>query len=70
MLDKHPWIALLGWLPPVYLIGLIRVIGNDDYDVVVGDLFDLAVTIPAIPWWPQNLYNRKRREKERRMQWH
>ena len=26
--EKHPWTALLGWLPPIYLIGLIRNIGE------------------------------------------
>lgn len=67
LLRDHPSLALLGWLPPVYLIGLIRLWGNSDYDVVVCDLLDLAVTVPGVPWWPLNLFNRLRREKARRL---
>jgi hypothetical protein len=66
LLIRHPWIALLGWFPPVWLAGLVRLWGNDDYDVVVADLFDLAVTVSAVPWWPLNLYGRLRRDAKRR----
>lgn len=66
LLLKHPWIALLGWFPPAYLIGLIRLWGNSDYDVVVADLFDLAVTVPGFFWWPSNLFRRLRRDRARR----
>jgi hypothetical protein len=67
LLMKHPWIALLGWFPPAYLIGLIRTWGNSDYDVVVCDLFDLTVTVPGFFWWPLNLFGRLRRDKARRL---
>jgi hypothetical protein len=62
-LSRHPWVALLGWLPPVWVIGVIRVWGNPEYEVILIDLFDIGVTMSAAPWWPLNLFNRKRRDK-------
>lgn len=67
LLQRHPSLALLGFFPPAYLIGVVRTWGNSDYDVVICDLFDLAVTVPAVPWWPLNLFNRLRRDKARRL---
>jgi hypothetical protein len=67
LLLKHPWIALLGWFPPAWLIGLIRLWGNSDYDVVVFEVFfGMEVTVPAVPWWPSNLFRRLRRDRARR----
>lgn len=68
LLMEHPWIALLGWFPPAYLIGLIRTWGNSDYDVVAFEVFfGMAVTVPGFFWWPLNLFNRLRRDKARRL---
>lgn len=64
-LRKHPWVALLGWLPPAWLIGVVRTWGKDEYDIVVADLFDLAVTVPGAPVWPVLLYRRLRRDQAR-----
>jgi len=68
LLLKHPWIALLGWFPPAYLIGLIRTWGQPEYQVTLIDLFDIGVTAGlASLWWPSRLYSRLRRDKRRRL---
>ena len=65
LLRRHPWIALLGWFPPVYLAGVIRTWGQPEYEVTLIDLFDIGVTVPAAPWWPLSLFNRMRRDRKR-----
>lgn len=65
LLARHPWVALLGWFPPVYLIGLIRTWGRPGYDVTLIDLFDIGVSMPSSPWWPCVLFSRLRRDAKR-----
>lgn len=60
MLIRHPWIALLGFFPPVYLVGVIRTWNRPEYDVAVFEFFFLEVTGSACFWWPINLFNRLR----------
>jgi hypothetical protein len=66
LISRHPWVALLGWFPPIYIIGVIRTWGRPEYEVTLIDLFDIGVTAPAAPWWPLHLFNHKRREREMR----
>lgn len=54
VVQKHPWVALLGWLPPVYIIGFIRCFGKT-WCTTTNDWF-LASSPHPILWWPHCLY--------------
>lgn len=61
--ERHPWIALLGWLPPVYVVGLFA---NSKKPWVHSDwLFDIGGNTPIF-WWPTRLYKHR---KWRRSRW-
>mgnify|MGYP006999769468 CR=1 FL=1 len=57
-MQKRPWIALLGWLPPIYVWGLFahrnKPWGHSDF------LFDLGGNTPIF-WWPTRLYRHHQR---------
>jgi len=61
MSDERPWIALLGWFPPIYLVGLFVHSGkpwvHSDW------LFDLGGNTPIF-WWPTRLYRYQKRQRQ------
>ncbi len=60
--ERHPWIALLGWLPPVYLVGLFA---NSRKPWVHSDwLFDIGGNTPIF-WWPTRLYRHRKWQRSR-----
>ncbi|MDO3312488.1 Uncharacterised protein [Mycobacteroides abscessus subsp. abscessus] len=60
--ERHPWIALLGWLPPVYVVGLFA---NSKKPWVHGDwLFDIGGNTPIF-WWPTRLYKHRKWQRSR-----
>lgn len=61
---RHPSIALLGFLPPIWLIGIIRLWGSPLYVVTLFDFFGFGPAMSSVPWWPLALFNRLRREKK------
>lgn len=54
-LDRHPGLALLGWFPPVYLLGIIRCWGQPWCTSYYGDWISIENPWPAL-WWPTRLY--------------
>ena len=62
---KYPWLALLGWLPFIYLPGIVRVWGNPYYMFSWGAWLGGTSTLPSF-WWPTRLYNRMRHERKMR----
>lgn len=59
MTPRHPWIALLGWFPPVYFVGLFV---NHDKPWVHHDwLFGVLGGNTPIFWWPTRLYRHLKR---------
>jgi hypothetical protein len=62
MIYRHPWIALLGWFPIIYPLGVIR--NWDKPWCNDGGFFGIALSFPVF-WWPTKLYRRIKWEKER-----
>lgn len=55
---KRPWIALLGWFPPIYLGGLIRNWGKP-WCTWDGGFFPISSPLPVF-WWPTKLYQHRK----------
>lgn len=56
MTDERPWIALLGWFPPIYLVGLFAH-HNKPWVFTSGWLGGNT----PIFWWPTRLYRHQQR---------
>lgn len=60
--ERHPWIALLGWFPPVYVVGLFA---NRKKPWVHREiLFDFGTYVPVF-WWPTRLYKHRKWQRSR-----
>ena len=61
MTYKHPWVALLGWFPPVYLFGIVRHWDKPWCSSDTGWIPN-PVSFPVF-WWPTKLYQRRKYEQ-------
>jgi hypothetical protein len=55
--NKHACVALLGWFPPVYLLGIIRYWGKG-WATDGGWVMDSPL---PVFWWPTRLYRARKR---------
>ena len=56
---NKPWVALLGWFPPVYVVGLFA--NKDKYWVQDTWLGWMGGNTPIF-WWPTRLYQERKRQ--------
>ena len=59
LLNRHPALALLGWFPPVYLVGIIRNWGKPWCNNQRGWIPNPFGKLDAFVW-PNKLYERKK----------
>lgn len=59
MMVERPWVALLGWIPPVYVAGLFA--NTNKYWVQDPWLFGFMGGNTPIWWWPTRLYQERKR---------
>jgi hypothetical protein len=59
MTYERPWLALLGWLPPIYLLGIVRHWGKP---WCTTDRIVLTLPTPVL-WWPTRLYKHQRYQR-------
>ncbi|HYG83271.1 MAG TPA: hypothetical protein VD907_00135 [Verrucomicrobiae bacterium] len=58
MTDRHPWIVLLGFFPPIYVLGVIRYWGRS-WCMWDGGFFPISSPLPTL-WWPIRMYQYKK----------
>jgi len=60
LLNRYPALAELGWIPPIYIFGLVRNWGKD-WCTWDGGFLPISSPHPVL-WWPTMLHRRKRQE--------
>lgn len=63
MTEQHPWVALLGWFPPIYLVGLFA--NHNKAWVHDNWLLGFMGGNTPIFWWPTRLYQYQKRRMAR-----
>ncbi len=69
--QRFPWLALLGFFPPIYVIGMVVFAGAGILHIVkegINDFYDLFAlgAILIAPMWPIVVYRNLKEEKELR----
>jgi hypothetical protein len=59
MTRKHPWLALLGFFPVFYVLGVVRFWGKP-WCTWDGGFFPISSPLPTL-WWPVKLYQYRKR---------
>lgn len=55
LLRRWPKLALVGWFPLIYVLGLIRLLGTEDAKYQASGFMPVLNSVPVL-WWPKRLY--------------